>query len=131
MPRENPPPADSDTGNQNEHDAPRAIAGIGASAGGVAALKTFFTHVPADSGLAWVVVVHLSPDHESQLAELLQPHVRIPVQQVTQSTRLRANQVYIIPPDANLNAIDSHLRLTELEKRVRERAQIDHFFRTL
>jgi two-component system CheB/CheR fusion protein len=107
------------------------VVGIGASAGGLSALKIFLEHVPQDSGLAFVVVVHLSPDHESHLAELLQPHVRFPVEQVNQTTLLQRNHVYIIPPNANLNAIDTHLRLTKLEERRQERAPIDYFFRTL
>jgi len=108
-----------------------AVAGIGASAGGLAALRTLLSHVPQDSGLAWVVVVHLSPEHESHLAELLQPHVDMPVQQVQSTVKLEPDCVYVIPPAANLDAIDTHLRLTELEARRQERAPIDHFFRTL
>jgi two-component system CheB/CheR fusion protein len=107
------------------------VVGIGASAGGLGALRIFLEHVPTDSGLAFVVVVHLSPDHESHLAELLQPHVRFPVEQVSHTTPLEPNHVYIIPPNANLNAIDTHLRLSKLEERRLERAPIDHFFRTL
>ena len=107
------------------------IVGIGASAGGLAALRTFFARVPEDSGLAYVVVVHLSPDHESLLADLLQPHLKMPVQQVTESVPLEANQVYVIPPGYNLDTIDTHLRLSELEEERRDRAPIDHFFRTL
>ncbi len=104
------------------------VVGIGASAGGLAALKIFLEHVPVNSGLAFVVVVHLSPDHESHLAELLQPYTRFPVEQVSDTTLLEANHVYIIPPNANLNAIDTHLRLTKLEARRDQRAPIDHFF---
>lgn len=107
------------------------IVGIGASAGGLAALKTFFSHVPPESGMAFVVVVHLSPEHESHLPDLLQPHVSMPVMQVTQTLALEPNQVYVIPPGANLNTIDTHLRLSPLEEQRRERAPIDHFFRTL
>ena len=107
------------------------VVGIGASAGGLAALKTFFSHVAADSGLAFVVVVHLSPDFESHLAELLQPTVAFPVQQIADTTLVEPNHVYIIPPNANLNAIDTHLRLSKLEEKRKERAPIDHFFRTL
>jgi two-component system CheB/CheR fusion protein len=107
------------------------VVGIGASAGGLAALKEFFHHVPANSGLAYVVVVHLSPEHKSHLADLLQPHVQMPVQQVTETMALEADHVYVIPPNANLNTIDTHLRLSELEERRRERAPINHFFRTL
>ena len=107
------------------------IVGIGASAGGLAALKTFFAHVPEDSGLAFVVVVHLSPDQESHLSNVLQPHVRMPVQQVTETVALEANRVYVIPPGCNLDTIDTHLRLSDLELQRKDRAPIDHFFHTL
>ncbi|MEQ9441076.1 MAG: CheR family methyltransferase [Cyclobacteriaceae bacterium] len=107
------------------------IVGIGASAGGLAALKTFFAHVPENSGLSFVIVVHLSPEHESHMADLLQPHINMPVQQVLDTVPLEANHVYIIPPGCNLNSIDTHLRLSELEKDRIARAPIDHFFRTL
>jgi two-component system CheB/CheR fusion protein len=105
--------------------------GIGASAGGLKALRDFFSNVQNDSGLAYVVVVHLSPEHESHLSDLLQPHCRIPVLQVAKTTALERNRVYVIPPNANLEAIDTHLRLSPLEKRRSERAPIDHFFATL
>ena len=107
------------------------VVGIGASAGGLSALRTFFSNVPDDTGLAYVVVVHLSPEHESHLPELLQPHARIPVHQVSRTTQLHPNCAYVIPPNANLSAIDTHLRLQPLEQRRVERAPIDHFFRTL
>ncbi len=107
------------------------IVGIGASAGGLGALRTLFSKLPGDTGAAFVVVVHLSPEHESHLPDLLEPHCRMPVQQVTGTTALEANHVYIIPPNANLTAIDTHLRLSELEADRRERAPVDHFFRTL
>lgn len=121
---------------ERQHDAAadnskRTVVGIGASAGGLSALKRFFEDGPADSGLSFVVVVHLSPKHNSLLADLLQPHVSMSVQQVTEDTPLEPNNVYVIPPNANLNAIDSHLRLSGLEEQRRERAPIDHFFRTL
>src|SRR5580658_7080658 len=108
-----------------------AVVGIGASAGGLAALRTLLHHVPSDSGLAFVVVVHLAPNQESHLAELLQPHVAFPVQQVTENVLLQPNNVYIIPPNCNISAIDTHLRLSKLEERRQERAPIDYFFRTL
>jgi two-component system, chemotaxis family, CheB/CheR fusion protein len=112
-------------------EAKPILVGIGASAGGLTALKTFFGQVPDEPGVCFVVVVHLSPQHESHLAELLQPHCRMPVQQVGETVELKTNHVYVIPPGANLNTIDSHLRLSGLEKSPRQRATIDHFFRTL
>ncbi|HEX6615925.1 MAG TPA: CheR family methyltransferase [Gemmatimonadales bacterium] len=108
-----------------------AVVGLGASAGGLRALQEFFTTVPPDTGLSFVVVVHLAPDRESHLAELIQSHAAIPVHQVTEITKLEPNQVYVIPPNRNLSAIDSHLRLTPLEAERRGRVPVDHFFRTL
>lgn len=105
--------------------------GIGASAGALTALKTFFELVPEKTGMAFVVVVHLAPDQKSMLAELMQPHVKLPVQQVIETVPLEADHVYVIPPNANLDTIDTHLRLSQLEESRRMRAPIDHFFRTL
>ena len=107
------------------------VVGIGASAGGLETLRTFFQQIPSDSGLAFVVVVHLSPEYESHLAEILQPHAKIPVMQVTQTLLLEANHAYVIPPGRNLSAVDTHLRLDKLESQIQQRAPIDHFFRTL
>jgi two-component system CheB/CheR fusion protein len=107
------------------------VIGIGASAGGLAALRTLFSGMPPKPGYACVVVTHLSPEHESHLVELLQPYTQMPVQQVRRTTELRPNHVYVIPPNANLNTIDTHLRLSELEARRIERATVDHFLRTL
>lgn len=117
--------------SSNPELAPSGIVGIGASAGGLAALKSLLAKVPADSNLAFVVVTHLSAEFKSHLAELLQPHTAIPVQQVTETVEIQKNHVYVIPPNANLDTIDSHLRLSKLEENRVERAPIDHFFRTL
>lgn len=107
------------------------VVGLGASAGGLDALKKFFAALPAQSGLAYVVVVHLSPSHDSHLAELLRAAARIPVEQVTDSVPLEADRVYVIPPGMNLAAVDSHLRLSPIQADRAARAPIDHFFRTL
>src|SRR5262252_5826306 len=81
--------------------------------------------------MAFVVVTHLSPEHESHLAELLQPHSSLPVQMVTKTVKLKPDHVYVIPPNANLDSIDTHLRLSSLEAQRAERAPIDHFLRSL
>jgi two-component system CheB/CheR fusion protein len=107
------------------------VVGIGASAGGLRALKDFFATVPADSGIAFVVVVHLSPNHESHLADLLQTRCAIPVMQVTGETLVEPNHVYVIPPGKNLSAVDSHLRIAPLADARMARTPIDHFFKTL
>ncbi|MBV8803906.1 MAG: PAS domain-containing protein, partial [Sinobacteraceae bacterium] len=107
------------------------VVGIGASSGALPALQVLLSSLPLEPGFACVIVVHLSPEHESHMAQLLQPHSRMPVQQVTTTTALEPNRVYVIPPNANLDTIDTHLRLTRLEERRIERAPIDHFLRTL
>jgi len=112
-------------------DAPVIVVGIGASAGGLQPLQQFFEAVPAISEMAFVIVMHLAPEHESHLATLLQPCTTMPVQQVTETLQIERNHVYVIPPNRNLSTIDSHLRLSPLEEARRNRAPIDHFLRTL
>jgi two-component system CheB/CheR fusion protein len=107
------------------------VVGIGASAGGLQALQHFFEVMPATSGLAFVIVTHLAAEHESHLTELIQPHTTMPVLQVQEAIKIERNHVYVIPPNRNLSTIDSHLRLSPLEEERRDRAPIDHFFRTL
>src|SRR5215472_7085097 len=106
------------------------VIGIGASAGGLDALRSLFSRLPATPGFACVIVVHLSPEHESHLVQTLQPYTQMRVCQVIKTTALEPNCVYVIPPNANLNSIDTHLRLSQLEGRRTKRAPIDHFLRT-
>ena len=121
----------SKSNNKHKQEQLLPIIGIGASAGGLNALKKFFSKVPKDSGLVYVVVVHLSPEHKSLLADLLQQTIKMPAIQVTENVELKPNHVYVIPPNANLDTIDTHLRPSKLEEKRSERAPIDHFFRTL
>lgn len=115
---------------ETEHEM-TTVVGIGASAGGLAALRDLFAHLSDDTGMSFVVIVHLAPDHESHLADLLQTECAMPIRQVDQTLALDENQVYVIPPGKNLSAVDTHLRLSELEPERRDRSPIDHFFRTL
>jgi two-component system CheB/CheR fusion protein len=107
------------------------VVGLGASAGGIKAFKDFFSHVPADSGMAYVVILHLSPDHESKLAEILQLASRIPVTQVEDRVVVEPNHVYVIPPNKSLSMKDGHLALSEIKGFEERRAPVDIFFRTL
>jgi two-component system, chemotaxis family, CheB/CheR fusion protein len=103
------------------------LVGVGASAGGLTALKSFFGAVPRDSGMAYVVIVHLDPDHDSQMAELLRSCSDIPVEQITQSFAPEPNHVYVIPPNKNLSALNGRVELAPRD----HHAPIDLFFRTL
>ena len=93
------------------------IVGIGASAGGLKALQQFFQHMRTDSDLAFVIILHLSPEHESNLAGLLQYHTTLPVTQVTETTQVERNHVYVIPPASHLSLSDGVLRLSEPSRR--------------
>src|ERR1700744_2738898 len=84
------------------------VVGIGASSGGLSALQVLLSSLPAEPGFACVVVTHLSPGHESHLSQLLQPHTAMPVQQVSTTVALAPNRVFVIPPNANLDTIDTH-----------------------
>jgi two-component system CheB/CheR fusion protein len=110
---------------------PFPLVGIGASAGGLQALQHFFTHMPADSGMAFVVIMHLSPTHESHVASLLQHTTKMPVIQVTEAVHVAPNHVYVIPPTQDLSMVDGSISLQEREASRAGRAPIDLFFRTL
>ena len=85
------------------------VVGIGASAGGIAAMKEFFSMVQPGQGIAYVAILHLSPDYESKLAEVLQTATTLPVSQVRERTRIEADHVYVIPPNAGLGIENGEL----------------------
>ena len=89
------------------------IVGIGASAGGLAALDEFFKEVPANSGLAFIVVQHLDPTQKTLLVELLQRVTRMSVYQASELLRIEPNCVYVIPPNAELSVVDGALKLAK------------------
>jgi two-component system CheB/CheR fusion protein len=90
------------------------VVGLGGSARSIEALKTFFSYMPEDSGLAFVVVLHLSPEYESCLRGVLQKWTSMPVIQVSEPIKVEANSVYVIPPRKHLLMADRHLILTVL-----------------
>lgn len=110
---------------------PQFIVGIGASAGGLTALQNFFGHMPAASGMAFVVIVHLLPEHESSLPTILQQHTSMPVLVVTEPARVEPNHVYVIPPTRHLSMQDGVILLSEPDRPRGRRVPIDLFFRTL
>lgn len=108
-----------------------AVVGIGASAGGLNAIRAFFEHMPSDSGMAFVVVLHLSPDHESVADRILQGCTSMPVLQVTSTSRIEANRVYVISPATQLSMNDGYLRVTAANRPRGKHTSIDLFFRDL
>ena len=107
------------------------MVGLGGSAGSIPALKSFFEALPPDTGMAFVVILHLSATHDSMLAPLLQRSTPMRVVQVTETERVEANTVYVIPPGKALKTVDGHLRLSELTSDRGRHVAVDLFFRTL
>ena len=110
---------------------PFLVVGVGASAGGIAVLKEFFRHIPPSTGNAYVVILHLSPDHDSLLSEILQTVAAIPVTQVTERVKLEADHAYVIAPNRSLSMVDGHLVVSDAIGFEARRAPVDIFFRTL
>lgn len=107
------------------------IAALGASAGGLEAFENFFKHMPPDADIAFIVVQHLAPDHATALPELLARHTRMPVEQARDRTKVVANRVYIIPPNATLTIQKSVLQVTAPAEARGHRTPIDSLFSSL
>lgn len=107
------------------------IVGIGASAGGLQALEEFFSHVPVDSGMAFVVIQHLDPTQKGMLAELLQRDTKMPVSIVTDGLKIKPNAVYVIPSNTSMSVIKNVLYLFEPTESHGLRLPIDFFFHSL
>jgi two-component system CheB/CheR fusion protein len=106
------------------------VVGLGASAGGLEALRGFFAAVPAESGAAFVVIQHLAPDHRSQMVELLATHTTVPVSQIEDGVMIQPDHVYVIPPGKYVKIFRGRLFLSDPGKRA-PILPIDYFFRSL
>ena len=132
MPKSNPPsPSSADERKLTPSTLSFPVVGIGASAGGLEALIRFFEQMPADAGMAFVVILHLSPTHESNAAAILQRSTQMPVMQVTQPVPVEADHVYVIPPGVDLTMNDGHLQATPSERIKGQHLAVDVFFRTM
>ena len=109
------------------------IVGIGASAGGLAAIEAFFSGMApgVDPGMAFVLVQHLDPDHKSLLTELIQRRTRMQVSEVTDGMVVQANRVYIIPPNRDMAFLNGTLQLLEPAAPRGHRLPIDFLFSSL
>jgi two-component system CheB/CheR fusion protein len=107
------------------------IVGIGASAGGLEAFEQFFHAIPADSGMAFVLIPHLDPDHASLLVEILQRATKIPVIQAEDQIAVQSNHVYIIPPNRDMEILHGELQLSVPATPRGQRLPIDSFLRSL
>lgn len=107
------------------------VVGVGASAGGLEALERMFDAMPADTGMAFVIVQHLSPDFKSLMDELLSRHTRMAIHRVEDGIVVEPNSLYLIPPRQEMIIADGKLLLKEKENTNSLSLPIDHFFRSL
>jgi two-component system CheB/CheR fusion protein len=91
---------------------------VGASAGGLEALETFFKAMPDDTGLIFIVIEHLSPDYKSLMNELLARYTDMKIQVITDGMETEPNQIYLIPPRKNLTIFHGKLYLEDQQKKV-------------
>jgi two-component system CheB/CheR fusion protein len=107
------------------------IVGVGASAGGLEAFRELLTQLPLDSGMGFVFIQHLDPQHESALTDLLQRATKLPVQEVTNNLRVEPNHVYVIPPNRNMGITAGALTLRPRPPGRTPARSIDAFFEAL
>jgi len=110
---------------------PQFVVGIGASAGGLDALERFFDHLPKDTGMAFVVIQHLSPDFKSLMDELLARHTELPIHPVEDGMPVEPDSIYLIPPRKEMIVSDGRLLLSDRERQQELTLPIDLFFRSL
>ncbi|HLK51091.1 MAG TPA: CheR family methyltransferase [Bryobacteraceae bacterium] len=111
--------------------SPCPVVGFGASAGGLEAFQEILAALPGDTGLAFVFVQHLDPNHNSILGELLAKSTNMPVLQVKDKMPVEPNKVYVIPPKRSMRLSDGRLLLTERASGTGLHLPIDEFFRSL
>ena len=124
-------PTSKDSQKKKTKPGNLVIVGIGASAGGLETLEAFFNQMPPDSGLAFVIIQHLSPRHKSIMASLLAKHTRMAVREIEDATALEPNCVYLNPPDKNVAVFNHVLHLMAPIKTGAINMPIDYFFRSL
>src|SRR5713101_1351571 len=107
------------------------VVGIGASAGGLEAFTHLLEHLPADTGMGFVLVQHLDPDHESALVQILARVTSMPVREVANELRIAPNHVYIIPPNTDMATAQGVLKLQRRQAGRAPHHSIDFFFESL
>jgi two-component system CheB/CheR fusion protein len=125
------PLAAAPTDSSQASRTPIRTVGIGASAGGLEALEHFFDHLPRDTGMAFVIIQHLSPDFKSLMDELLARHTRLPIHLVEDGMLVEPDHVYLIPPKKEMIISGGRLLLSERDPQQELTLPIDVFFRSL
>ncbi len=108
---------------------PKFIVGIGGSAGALNAYKALLNAMPPDTGMAFVIISHMSPTAHSQLALILSRHTKMPVTVASEAMPILANHVYVIPPDSDLTMDNYSFKV--ISPRIARNKQVDLFFISL
>lgn len=122
-------PAENQNPQKTEQNFP--VVGIGASAGGLNAFKKLLQAIPEKSGMAYVIVQHLSPDYDSRLAEILAQSTVLPVHEIINNINLAPDNIYIIPENHTLTSFDGVLQLEKRSRNMLRNNSIDIFFESL
>ncbi len=117
--------------DEDDGHSPFPIVGIGASAGGLEAFRELLANLPADTGMAFVLVQHLNPHQESRLTELLSRATAMPVLEASQDLALERDHVYMIPPNSNLAVAHGHFHITPRSDGRGPHLPVDYLFRSL
>ena len=121
----------SRAGHQQPGNGPFVVVGVGASAGGLEAFKQLLAHLPVDTGMAFVLITHLDPKHESILPKLLAKATRMPVSEVQDRMVVTPDHVYVLPPNTSIAIESGVLRLRPRQEGLRGRRPIDSFLQSL
>ncbi|MBD6620737.1 hypothetical protein FNW02_34510 [Komarekiella sp. 'clone 1'] len=120
-----------DPNQPTKTDAPFPVVGIAASAGGLEAFTELIRHLPTNTDMAFVLIQHLAPDHESLLSEILSRVTKMPVHQVQDRMMVEPNEVYVIPPNTQMTLVDGMLHLAPRQKSYGKYLPGDIFFESL
>nr|WP_088534654.1 chemotaxis protein CheB [Geobacter sp. DSM 9736] len=120
-------PAKKLTAAEPQPVKPFYIVGFGASAGGIEALSELFEAIPHDTGMAFIVVQHLDPTHANMLPEIVGRKAAIPVKEAMDGVEVKANCVYIIPPNSQMTIKQGHLKLAPRDQTAGKFLPIDFF----
>ena len=110
---------------------PTAYVGVGASAGGVEAIGSFISQCPTDSGAAFILIQHLSPDHKSLMSEILNRRTLMPIRQAENDMEVEPNHIYLIPPRKKMSIFHGRLLLSDFDRTPGVNLAIDEFLQSL
>src|SRR5271154_4581943 len=113
------------------HKGSFPIVAIGASAGGLEAYKEFFLALPSDTGMAFVMIQHLDPSHQSMLTEIISKTTKMPVEEVRSGVTIQPNCVYVIPPNALMAIAGGIFQLSPRSKTPGHHLAVNFFMQSL